>query len=220
MKKIIDLYPLGNEFFLFHNKRSPLINFQMAEANFMTSIIFWAEMFVAFSLIIVMFFALVYYMSHFVEERMIPFVKMVKFYALIVFFTSLLIPLSGFSIYTFISCGAENLLWFLVLNDGFPYISLKRLDFILAGVFTICSHIAWMFDFVNIETTGFVALCTYLFMVWGVPLLVLASLVVTDDAGDVTASRQIKTKSIWSNALNKCIAFARSLLPHSSDKFD
>lgn len=175
------------------------------------NIIFWAEMLIAFAILIVIFFSFLYYSIPFVEERISLITKIGKIWVFIILATCLILPFTEFGTITFLSTFLTNLGWLVVFSRGFPFIDFLAPDLILSIIGSFISHFVFMWKFVNVNANGYKAVCYYLFLIWGVTILSLISF------GAVEGSQP---KSFWKDFLNDKINKIKSILPKTASKND
>ena len=188
-------------------------------ANF-SNIVTGIEDIIAFILIILIFFALVFYMSTFFEERMNSTIKFARSLALFVLFLSLLIPFSGYSFRLFIVSLVSNALWLSVLGTGFPFIPVLRWDLVSSFIFTLITHVLWMIELSDSVISGFLALYIFVFIVWSVPFVVVISLsAIDEEAAEAHSKAHKKNHNLWTDKLKSLISWTKAFLPHSGNKY-
>jgi hypothetical protein len=176
----------------------------------MVAFFFWAEMFVAFALILAMFLSILYYAIPFVEERVRLVAKFGLGWCLVNIGLSLFIIPAGYGAAAFWSTFLTNCAWLSVLSRGFPYISIFSLDLLIGTIGTIVSHACWLLAVLRTSLGAFPALGYYLALVWGLPILVVIGLSVTDESG---ARLGKGSRSVWAKIIDAIIAFVRGLMP-------
>jgi hypothetical protein len=179
-------------------------------ASVAAGILFWAEILVAFGLIIMIFLAFLYYSIEFVEERVRKVAKFAARFSGIVLLLSLLLIPAGYGKFSFFATFITTCLWLSVLTRGFPFISIFSWDLLAASIGTVASHCSWIASFVHVTVGALTGLAYYLAFVWGTPIVVALSLCVTDEASE---SRHGKQTSIWANLLGKAIGIVRGMMP-------
>ena len=163
-----------------------------------------------------MFFSLVYYLATFFEERMKFIKNFIKKILFIIIFLNLLLPFSNFSIKLFLISILSNIFWSLVIFVGFPFIPIFRPDLILGFIFTLITHLIWMFELMEKDISGFLAISIFLFIVWSLPFIIIISLSAIDEE---TAEIKNKNSNIWKDHLQNLIKFFKSFLPHNGNKY-
>jgi hypothetical protein len=180
-------------------------------------VIYWCEIALGFSLIIAILLVLLYYGVTFVEERLPKILKFSTIALIGNLVLSLLIIPAGYGKLAFGATFLTNSLWLSALTRGFPFIDIFSFDLIAATVGSLLTHFAWLYEFVYVAVGGFSAISIYALFVWGIPILMLLSLTVTDeDSGNRRESR----RSIWATLLANIIAGVRSILPAITRKRD
>lgn len=176
---------------------------------------------IALLVVILAFFALIYYGSGFVEERMKTVVKALKGYSIFVDCLLVLFIFSGFESYTTFAVCIANALWTFLLFTGFPFISLVRPDFLLAVACSVLAHFFLMLHFLESDDSTVTTVSYFLLFVWSLPIGIITSLSAVDDyAEDVkedTASKS-KTESAWNSVFKRLFERAEDVLPHTADK--
>ncbi|OHT02623.1 hypothetical protein TRFO_07045 [Tritrichomonas foetus] len=192
-------------------------------SNFVASFIFWAEIVVAFLLLVGVFFALIFLSLSFVEERVRFITRFAQVLNALVIGLTFIIPFSNYGIIPFLTTLTANILWFVVLSRGFPFINLLSFDLIGGFICSIISHFAWIFGFLNTEVSGHIALFCYLLMVWAIPLLIVITMPsIFDDNGQQATGENSRRqqKSIWSDLIPRWIEKVKGLMPHTGSKLD
>ena len=192
-------------------------------AHFFVDLIFWLEVAVSFVLVVSIFFSLIYLSLSFVEERISLMAKMGQTMTVIALILSLILSLSNYGKLAFITSFLENLAWFIVFNQGFPFINIVS-PVIFAGIaMTLIAHVSWIFSFVSYPTSTAVALFIYLFLIWGIPVLMVMMMPsVFDENGNLTTNitQRTSSRSIWATLIPKWIEKLKSILPHSTGHLD
>lgn len=174
-------------------------------------IIFWSEMLIAFLILIVIFFAFIYYSISFVEERIKLISKIGKIWILCIMVTSFILPFTKFGTVTFLSLFLTSIGWFIVFSRGFPFIDLLSPDLILSLIGSFVCHFIFMLKLIKIETNAYLAICYYLFLIWGIPILSLVSFAAVEGS---------QPKSFWKDFINDKINKIKSILPKTTSKND
>ena len=185
------------------------------------NLLFWIEILLVFALLVAVFFSLLYFSLSFIEERVSFISRFAQTLNIAIIIVSILIPFTNYGTATFLSTLAENICWFSVLTRGFPFIKLLSVDLIAGFILTLVSHLAWIFSFIELDTSAFIALCCYLFLVWSIPLLIVMTLPSTyDNQAKLAFTSQEKPKNLWHTLFSKYLPKLKSLLPHTGNKLE
>jgi hypothetical protein len=174
----------------------------------MIDFLFYAQCAVTSLLVVAMFFALLYYAIPFVEERVKTVARFGLIWSAATLALSLLIIPAGYGKAAFWSTFLTQCMWISVLSRDFPYISLFSLDLLFGALGTTISHGCWIWAFVYQSTSAFTALAYYLGFVWGVPIIVVMGMSVTDET-----SVRGRSRSIWAKLFEAVIGYVKSLVP-------
>lgn len=178
----------------------------------MISLFFLSEIIVSGFLLFSMFLSILYYAIPFVEERVKQFAKFAYFWCLTVLVLSFLIIPAGYGTAAFLSTFLTHCAWLSVLSRKFPYISMFSFDLLFGAIGTIISHACWLFTILRSSIGPFTALAYYLTVVWGIQILIVVGMIVTDENG---ARHGKDSRSIWAKLLVKIIAFVKGFIPRN-----
>lgn len=179
-------------------------------------------------LVVAACFALIYYASTFVEERLKPVVGVLKVFAIIIDVMLVLFIFSDFGVLATLAVVGSNALWTFLLFTGFPFISAVRPDFLLAVVSSVFAHFFLTIHFLESDDGTFITCSYFLLFVWALPVGMILSLSAVeapetaasgpDDSAKESTPTQ--TKSAWRSFFRRMIKKAEDVLPHAGSKFD
>jgi hypothetical protein len=175
----------------------------------MVSFFFLIEIIVAVLLILAMFLSILYYAIPFVEERVNLFARFAFFWCLLALSLSFFIIPAGYGTLTFLSTFITNCAWLSVLSRKFPYISMFSLDLLIGAIGTTVCHGCWVWTILELSIGPLATLAYYLTVVWGLPILIVLGMTVTDENG---ARHGKGSRSIWSKLFVKIIDIVKGFI--------
>lgn len=163
--------------------------------------------------------SLVYFEMQFIEERlhkMKSFLKVATWFVLIM---SILMPFAGFPSAVFFLTFISHALILFLLYTVYPFVYFLRPEFIVSIVITIVNNCVFMIYSLSELDLSFVqSLSYYILYIWGVPILLVTSLAVTEEA---TEERRMRgtTQNIWASKFNSILQSIKTQLPNSESKY-
>ena len=169
-------------------------------------------------------FALIYYASTFVEERLKSVVTLLKGLAIVVDVLLLIFVFAGFGFWATLLVVLSNGLWTFLLFTGFPFISFTRPDFLLAVVSSVFAHFFMTLHFLESDDGTFITCSYFLLFVWAVPVGMILSLSAVEGPDGSSPAPEgkgpLQPKSAWRDIFKRMIKKAEDVLPHAGAKFD
>lgn len=180
-----------------------------------STLCFMLEILVAILCALVVFFAVLNYLSLFIERHVHFASRFINLEIYTNFFLYILGLFSKLSILSVLFAAGANLGWVFVMKADFPFVELAHPLFLVSCVLTIASHIMLTYDLVGMDISVWSSVCIFVQLVWIVPLIIILSLSTVEEE-DV--KRRNHGKSIVSAFITKYFKAAVQSLPHRGDK--
>lgn len=178
--------------------------------------------------IVLVFFSLVYYTATYIEERMKFIIKLLKVVSPVICVLSLVLGLGRFPWYVAACTFASNLMWYIIILSGFPFVNLVSFLFVLGIMATVFSHFFLMLHFLGEPANNFITISYFLFLVWLVPLIIIVSMSAVEDESQNDRSNekddqqvpQQPSKNLLKSLITRLLKKAEDQLPNPGNKFD
>ncbi|OHT00038.1 Transmembrane adaptor Erv26 [Tritrichomonas foetus] len=186
------------------------------------------EVIISLVAIILLFFALLYYCATFIEERIKTITNFLKVISCIVLGLSVFLYFSEFSPLLFFTVFFTNLMFTIVLFNGFPFINAVRFDFIGGIMGSVFSHVLFMLHFLHDDKSStFKTISYFVLFVWFIPIFVVTTLSALEVPGDEQNEHEekkevsepaVKSQSPLKLFLSRMLTKAEEHLPHRDKK--